>query len=363
MVMKLTPRFFRPASQAMRPVGFVRWLRSHPGAIAMAGLLAFAGPIAFLTGTLSIMRAPTAAELGQLNLWWLVYGLLFWCLILVLGYTCERIAPHLQQPLRAGIWLLAACVAAALPNIITAGRTTILISQGVVHSTETALLYAFTFTLVIALLYFAHLRRSREQEQAAERLAVAQMAQRDARRRMVEARLQEMQARIDPQLLFEMLDTARHLYERDVIQGERFLDELIAFLRAALPRLRTTLSSLVREVELAHAYVRLNALAGRSFTMAVDVAPEAMHARFPPGVLLPLLSAASSSERHSLSLTATRVDNDCVVLLAMGVAPSEGIVANVQSLLNELYASSGRIGMESSFGETKVSVRVPYEYA
>ncbi|HEU0203735.1 MAG TPA: hypothetical protein VFR86_25265 [Burkholderiaceae bacterium] len=86
----------------------------------------------------------------------------------------------------------------------------ILIQQGLIHSAATAHLYAFSFSLVMALLYFEHLRCSRAHEQAAARLAAAQAAQRDARRRIVEARLQEVQARIDPQALFEMLDTVRH---------------------------------------------------------------------------------------------------------------------------------------------------------
>lgn len=330
----------------------------------MAGLLAFAGPIAFFTGTLSVMRAPTAVELGRLGLWWMLYGVSLWCLMLLTGYACERLARRVRQPLRAAIWLLAACVAAVFANIVTAGRTTILIEQGVVHSAGTAQLYAITFTIVIALLYFAHLRRSREHEQAAARLAAAQMAQRDARRRTVEARLQELQARIDPQLLFEMLDTARRLYERDAVQGERFLDELIAFLRAALPRLRTASSSLVREVELARAYVRLNALAGPAdLAMTIDVAPDAMHARFPPGVLLPLLDTAVGSDARPSRLIATRAGEDCKLEMMLGAAPSEAAGARVQSLLSELYGPSGKLEMESAPDGINVIVKVPYEHA
>jgi signal transduction histidine kinase len=310
------------------------------------------------------MRAPTGVELGRLGLWWILYGVSLWSLMLVTGYACERLARRLRQPLRAAIWLLAACVAAAFPNIVTAGRTTILIEHGVVHSAGTALLYAFTFTLVIALLYFAHLRRSREYEHAAARLAATQMAQRDARRRIVEARLQELQARIDPQFLFEMLDTARRLYERDAEQGERFLDELIAFLRAALPRLRTASSSLLREVELARAYVRLNALAGPTgLAVTIDVAPEAMHARFPPGALLPLLDTAVGRDARPFRLIATRAGEDCRLVIMLSTAPSESAVARVQSLLSELYGTFEKLELESRPGGMNVIVEVPYEHA
>jgi hypothetical protein len=350
--------------QATQAGSFAHWLQTHRGAIAMAGILAFAGPLAFFTGTLSVMRAPAAFDLVRLGLWWILYGLLLWSLMLVAGYGCERLARHFGRTARSVAAFMAACLAAAPAGILTAGRMTILIEQGVVHSAGTAHLYAFIFSLIIALLYFAHLRRSREHEQAAARLAAAQMAQRDARRRIVEARLQEMQARIDPQLLFEMLDTVRRLYERDVAQGERFLDELIAFLRAALPRLRTASSSLTREVELARAYVKLKALADvGGLAMTIDVAPEAMHARFPPGVLLPLLDTAVGCDAYPLRLTATRAGDDCRMVLTLGAAPSKASLSRVHSLLMELYGAAGKLEIESASGAINVIVKVPYEHA
>lgn len=340
------------------------WLQKHRGTIAMAGLLAFSGPVAFFTGALSVMRAPTAVELGRLGLWWTLYGVTLWGLMLVAGYACERLTQHFARTLRVAIWLLSAGMAAALTNIVTAGRIAILIDQGVVYSAATAHLYAFIFALIISLLYIAHLHRSREQDQAAIRLAAAQMAQRDARRRIVQARLQEVQARIDPQLLFEMLDTVRQLYGRDAAQGERFLDELIAFLRAALPRLRSTSSGLLREVELGRAFVKLRTLAGTTqLDMSIEIAPDAMHARFPPGVLLPLLDTALGNESRPFRLIATRVGEECRLMIMLGSPPSETAVARVQSLLKELYGTSGKLELESRPDGINIIVKVPYEHA
>jgi hypothetical protein len=230
-------------------------------------------------------------------------------------------------------------------------------------------LHGFIVPLIMALLYFAHLRRSREHEQAAARLAAAQTAQRHARRRIVQSRLQEVQARIDPQILFEMLDAVRRLYERDAALAERFLDELIIFLRAALPRLRSASSSLLREVELARAFVRLHALAGEALAgeaglgMTIDVAPDAMHARFPPGVLLPLLDTSVGSSAGPCRLTATRSNDGCRLGLTLGAAPSDASVARVQSLLMEIYGASGKLEIESTAGAINVIVKVPYELA
>jgi Histidine kinase len=343
---------------------FLHWLRTHRGAVAMAGLLAFAAPVTFFTGALSVMRAPMGDNVARLGLWWTLYGVSLWCALLVLGYGCERVARRFERYGRVAAWLLAAFTAAAFANVLTAGRTTILIEQGLVYSARTAHLYAFIFSLIMALLYFAHLRRSRGHQRAAARLAAAQTAQRHARRRIVQARLQEVQARVDPQLLFQMLDTVRRLYERDAARAECFLDELIVFLRAALPRLRSASSSLLREVELASAFVRLHSLASASgLGMAVDIAPDVMHARFPPGVLLPLLDTTVGSSVGNCRLTVTRSSDGCRLALTLEAAPSEESVARVRSLLIELYGTTAKLEIEGSAGATNVMVKVPYELA
>ena len=330
----------------------------------MAGLLAFAAPLTFFTGALSVMRTPTAATVATLGLWWSLYGVSLWCLLLVTGYGSEQLARPFGRYVRGAMWLLAASSAAALTNVLTAGRAAILIDQGLVHSAQTMHLHGFTVSLVMALLYFSHLRRSRAHEEATARLAAAQAAQRDARRRLAEARLQEVQARIDPQLLFEMLDATRRLYQRDPARAERYLDELIVFLRAALPRLRTVSSSLAREAELARAFVRLRALAGAATSdMMVDVAPDAMYARFPPGVLLPLLDAAVQSSAGPYRLSAARSSEACRLVLALGAAPPEACVARVRAFLMELYGNAAKMEMEKARDVIKIAVEVPYEPA
>ena len=348
----------------MQAVGFSHWLRTHRGAVAIAGLLAFAAPVTFFTGALSVMRVPTASNVARLGLWWMLYCVALWSALLVLGYYCEHVVRRLERHARAAVWLVAASAAAIFANVVTAERTTILIEQGLVYSAGTAHLYAFISSLIMGLLYFAHLRRSLGHEHAAARLVAAQTAQRHARRSMVQARLQEMQARVDPQLLFEMLDTVRRLYNRDAARAERFLDELIVFLRAALPRLRLPSSSLLREVELASAFVKLHALAKASgLSMTVDIAPDVMHARFPPGVLVPLLDNAVSSSADNCRLTVSCSSDNCRVALRIGAAPSDASVARVRTLFAELYATAAKLDIDGTTGSINVIVTVPYELA
>jgi hypothetical protein len=309
------------------------------------------------------MRVPTAINIAQLAMWWMLYGISLWWALLIAGFIGERLPRHLRRHARHAMWLLAAFIAAGLPNLVTAGRGPVLMEQGLVHSPGTMHLHGFIFSLTIALLYFAHLRRSRVHEQAVARLAAAQASQRHARRRMVQARLLELQARIDPQVLFRMLEVLRRLYQDDAARAEHFLEELTAFLRAALPRLRTPSSSLLREADLACAFVRLHSLAsGIELSMVADVAPDVLHARFPPGALLPLLeSTVGGSDRCRLS--AARSNDACRLVLTLGAAPAAGAVGHVRSLLVELYGSAGNVTIEKISGAVNVLVQVPYELA
>lgn len=330
----------------------------------MAGMLSFAAPVIFFTGDLSVMRESTAENATVLGLWWLLYGVELWSLLLVLGYACQRMVPMAPRHVRGSIWFLAACAAASGVGLSTAGRAKILIEQGVVQSAQTMHLYAFTFSLAMSLFYFAHLRRSRTHEQACARLAAAQAAQREARRRLVQGRLQAVQAHIDPQLLFEMLEAVRRSYEVDAARAERLLDELIAFLRAALPRLGAASSSVPREAELARLYVRLQALTGTTdFSLAIDVTTEAMHARFPPGVLLPLLDDALRARAGPCKLTATRSIGHCLVELMLPAPPSDAAVARVRIRLEEVYGTSSELTVTDRRGSVTATMKVPYELA
>ena len=211
--------------------GFRAWLRSHRDSVTMAGLLAFAAPVTFFFGVLSVMREPTAADMTRLALWWLLYGFELWGLLLVIGYAGQRLAPHCGRVARVAIWLLSACATAVGVTVSTAGRAGVLGAQGVVQGALTMHLHAAVFSFTMALLFLAHLRRSRTRQAAAARLACAQAAQRDARRGIAQARLAAVQARIDPQLLFGMLEAVRRSYAVDAVRAECLLDELIAFLR------------------------------------------------------------------------------------------------------------------------------------
>ena len=147
---------------------------------------------------------------------------------------------------------------------------------------------------VMAVFYVAWERMQR----SVRALHDAQLAQQRAEHGVLEARLNVMRARVEPEFLFEALGAARGLYARDPAAAERMLEDLISYLRASLPRGREHGSTLSEEVHLAASYLEVcSALAGRRFRLDAQLAPGFADIFFPPRVLLPLVEDAVARAR------------------------------------------------------------------
>jgi hypothetical protein len=236
---------------------------------------------------------------------------------------------------------------------------------GVAASPLALLLYAVWLNCIMALIARSYLAKSNEEQEANARLATIRSEQIAARRRLIEARLAAIQARIDPQFFFDMLDAVQRTYEVDIDRAESLLDELIVFLRAALPRLRTTSSTVAQECELAKSYARLRTLQGRSNAEIDLVIPEGLQtATFPPGVLLPLVDSvlrAASTER-SLLLTADATSSRIVLSLASSARPVPDTVARVEATLADLFGNGAGVTLSGLPDQAVLTtVRVPYE--
>ena len=128
---------------------------------------------------------------------------------------------------------------------------------------------------------------------AATRRQDAEIARLDTRRRTLESRLQAMQARVEPQFLFNTLAQVRQLYEGDAGLAGKMLDDLIAYLRAALPHLRENSSTLGKEAALARAYLDIvRVRLGERLAVDIVIPEELADARLPPMMLLPLIDHA-----------------------------------------------------------------------
>lgn len=108
----------------------------------------------------------------------------------------------------------------------------------------------------------------------------------------VAARLDELQARIQPHFLFNTLNTAIALVQIDPARAEQVLEDLAELFRQALmsPSARTTLG---QEIDLARRYLAIEQLRfGERLTVRWEVDPEVNDAQVPSLLLQPLVENA-----------------------------------------------------------------------
>jgi hypothetical protein len=215
----------------------------------------------------------------------------------------------------------------------------------------------------LGLLLAAQFHRTNLEREAAARLRRLLKDVRGAQQRHSEARLRMLQSRIDPALLFGMLERVRSLYETAPERAEMLLEELIVFLRAVLPRLHSATSTVSQEIAAAEAYVRLRALADDQVA-AIDIdAASAAAAPFPPGVLLPLVGCILQGRGGpvSLGVCAAIDESGCELTLTSDGAPTEAMLAQARRVLADLYGGDAELELCRLAGRQVVRIRTPRE--
>jgi hypothetical protein len=145
----------------------------------------------------------------------------------------------------------------------------------------------FEFLIWGSIIVFIYVSR-RSAMLASARMNAAQVQRAEAQRRTLESRLQALQARVEPQFLFGTLARVRELYEDDPAKGSRMLGDLIIYLRAALPHLRESNSTLGQEMDLVNAYFNIMRV-NLGERLEIDVSDAARATSMPPMLLLPLI--------------------------------------------------------------------------
>jgi sensor histidine kinase YesM len=136
-------------------------------------------------------------------------------------------------------------------------------------------------------LYFRHAKQSADHAYQAEQERQVMQQQMD------EARLLMLQAQIEPHFLFNTLATVRSLYQSDPTAAAAMLDNLMRYLGAALPHMRASDSTLMREMTLTTAYLHIQRIRmGRRLTFEIDMDSAIENARMPPMMLLTLTENA-----------------------------------------------------------------------
>lgn len=148
-----------------------------------------------------------------------------------------RLAEHAARPDAAG-W--AAYVAIALiATLMALVSMSVVLGEGGEQPSWTRLWMGSQLFMGVglAVLIYGQLRRAAHARAA---LASVEMSRAEERKRVLDARLKAIHSKIEPELLFAWLDRIEALYDTDREAANLSMDELIAYLRAALPRLDST---------------------------------------------------------------------------------------------------------------------------
>ncbi len=217
--------------------------------------------------------------------------------------------------------------------------------------------------LVMSTLIVGALEVSRQRRLTRAALEAAAVESASLSRRMLESRLAAMQAQVEPQFLFESLVAIEALYERDARLAGETLDDLIAFLRVALPRLRESGSTLGDEFALVRAYARvLASLHDGAPRLTLDLPAAIASRHFAPMLLLPLLQRAVRQDvPGELTLSARqegaqlRVDFE---LSRTGLCHDDETLVRVRERLAGLYGTRGRLACTEQATRTRLTITV-----
>lgn len=126
----------------------------------------------------------------------------------------------------------------------------------------------------------------------------------------LDARLRLLQAQVEPHFLFNTLANVQALVDAGSPQAPNLLASLIAYLRAAVPRMHEPATTLGQELELVRAYLELMRMRMPDrLEFALEVEPAANAVQCPPMTLLTLVENAV---RHGIdpSEQGGRIDVD-----------------------------------------------------
>ena len=249
-----------------------------------------------------------------------------------------------------------------------------------------------TLTVLLIILLFILRLFAGARLRAAERLALAEgLAERESlSRQLAEARLAAMQAQVEPHFLFNTLGAVEFLIETDPPRAAKMQRHLIAYLRAVLPNLRRSDSTLEQEVDACRNYleilkVRMEHRLEFSFGF-----PEGLgSASFPP---LMLQSVVENAIHHGLEPKASggRVDlsvhirhgalvvevadtgvglrhapRDPMATLGGGKESAGGLgLSNLRERLQTLYGPKGKLILEDNEPSgARIRIEIPYQVA
>ena len=207
-------------------------------------------------------------------------------------------------------------------------------------------------------------------------------AEREALQRQVsEAKMQMMQAQVEPHFLFNTLASVEHLIETDPPRAAAMQRSLIKYLRAVLPQMRENalVINLGREVDLVHDYLELLKMRMEERLNVVYQVPDNLrNASFPPMMLQSLTENAikhgleCKPEGGTLIIKAELLENVLRVSvlddgMGFGAVKSDSTglgLTSIRERLKLLHGGKGRLLIEPNQPSGVCAIiEIPYEEA
>jgi signal transduction histidine kinase len=249
------------------------------------------------------------------------------------------------------------------------------------HKQASTWFTSFVWLLVMALFGTKALMGGKKRAEAEMQSATAVAERESMQRQLSEARMQAMQAQVEPHFLFNTLASVEHLIETDPPRASNMQRTLIQYLRAVLPQMRenSLVTNLGREVDMVKSYLDLLKMRMEErLTVEIDVPDGLRSAAFPPMMLQSMVENAikhgleCKPEGGHLAVRAEVVDSRLRVTVAddgagFGVMPSKGTglgLSNIRERLQLLHGQAGKLLIATNSPSGVIAtIEVPYELA
>ncbi len=242
-------------------------------------------------------------------------------------------------------------------------------------------LVEWVLALIVVLWILRMTSRARQKADQRADLAVATAEKAALERQVAEARLQTLQAQVEPHFLFNTLGAVEHLIETDPPRAATMQRHLIAFLRGAMPRMRSETVILGDEIELCRNYLAIMQIRMEErLSFAIDLPPELTTASFPPLMLQSVVENAikhglePKAEGGSLIISARAAAGrlrvavaDSGLGFASGTAASAGTglgLSNIRERLQRMFGDRAALVISPNVPTgTQVAIEIPYDDA
>ncbi|MBD8532840.1 MULTISPECIES: sensor histidine kinase [unclassified Massilia] len=246
------------------------------------------------------------------------------------------------------------------------------------HKQASTWFNSFVFLLVLALFGIKALmggkKRAEQQTQSANAAAERESMQ----RQLSEAKMQMMQAQVEPHFLFNTLASVEHLIETNPPRASAMQRSLILYLRAVLPQMRDNnlVTNLGREVDMVTAYLDLLKMRMEErLTVDMRIPDSLRSAAFPPMMLQSMVENAikhgleCKPEGGTLKIVADVAADKLRVTVTddgvgFGVVPSTGTglgLPTIRERLRLLHGDGGQLHIAANSPTGVIAmVEVPY---